>query len=218
MLHFNELRYSKDNKYLIIDVGIDYEDYYSDVILDSIVIDNQDTFIVNGPSSKPIYTYKVEEEYLKVYSIPENCSCNPVRVKDDESYCFTYDLDAMKHIRLELLLTTLGIDPCRDILFVYAIATGAPAADTPCGLDNSKIMGTVFNLQGIYNGMMSYIRQLENNCAIPKNFIDAILKYKALEVAIRTGNYPLVIQYWNKFYQNKTCSFATNIKPCGCYG
>ena len=124
----------------------------------------------------------------------------------------------MKHIRLELLLTTLGIDPCRDILFVYAIATGAPAADTPCGLDNSKIMGTVFNLQGIYNGMMSYIRQLENNCVIPKNFIDAILKYKALEVAIRTGNYPLVIQYWNKFYQNKTCSSVTNIKPCGCYG
>lgn len=158
MIHFNELRYSKDNKYLVIDAAIDSQDYYDNVVIDSIIIDNQDTFVANGPSSTPIYTYEVSDTYSKTYSTPEECSCNPVKVAEDDSYCFTYGLDNMKHIRLELPLNALGIDCYSDILFVYVIATGTPAADTPCGFDNSKIMGTVINLQGIYNNMLSYIK------------------------------------------------------------
>ena len=216
MIHFNELRYSKDNKYLVVDAAIDNQDYYENVVLDSIIIDNQDTFVANGPSSNPIYTYKVSDTYDKTYSIPEECSCNPVKVKEDESYCFTYGLDNMKHVRIELPLNTLGIDYCSDILFVYVIASGTPAADTPCGFDNSKIMGTVVNLQGIYNSMLSYIREIENNCAIPKEFIDAILRFKAIEIGVRTGNYPLVIKYWKKFFSGKKNISVT--KNCGCYG
>lgn len=216
MLHWNELRYSKDNKYLIIDVAVDSQDFYEEVVLRNIIIDNQDTYVPNGPSSTPIYSYEVPDMYDKTYSTPEDCNCNPVRVEEDESYCFTYGLTSMKHIRLELQLSTLGIDPCKDILFVYAIAEGTPAADTPCGLDNSKIMGTVINLQGIYNGMLSYIREMERDCNIPKGFIDAILKFKAIEVGVRTGNYPLVIEYWKKFYSTKECKPSYN--NCGCYG
>lgn len=216
MIHFNELRYSKDNKYLVIDAAIDSQDYYDNVVIDSIVIDNQDTFIANGPSSTPIYTYKVSDTYSKTYSTSEECSCSPVRVGDDESYCFTYGLDNMKHIRLELPLNALGIDYCSDILFVYVIAAGTPAADTPCGFDNSKIMGTVVNLQGIYNSMLSYIREIENNCAIPKEFIDAILRFKAIEIGVKTGNYPLVIKYWKKFFSGRKNVSTT--KNCGCYG
>lgn len=215
MLHFNELKYSKDNKYIIIDVAVDSQDYYENIVIDSIVIDNQDTYISNGPSSTPIYIYQVLDAYDKTYSVPEECSCGPVRVNEDESYCFTYGLDTMKHVRLELPLDTLGVDLYSDILFVYVIATGTPAADTPCGFDNSKIMGTVVNLQGIYNNMLSYIRQVENNCSIPKEFIDSILRFKAIEVGIKTGNYPLVIKYWKKFFsRKKNISVTTN---CGCY-
>lgn len=183
MIHFNELRYSKSNKCLIIDVAIDSQDYYDNVTIDSIIIDNQDTFITNGPSSTPIYTYKSNSE---------------------------------RNIRLELPLNTLGVDYCSDILFVYVIATGIPAADTPCGFDNSKIMGTVINLQGIYNGMLSYIREIEDSCAIPKEFIDAILRFKTIEIGVKTGNYPLVIKYWKRFFSGRKNISVT--KSCGCYG
>ena len=79
MLHFNELRITPDNRHLIIDVSVDKQDYFQDVILESIVIDTQDTYVPNGPSSNPVYTYNVEEQYDLTYSLPENCNCNPVR-------------------------------------------------------------------------------------------------------------------------------------------
>ena len=155
--------------------------------------------------------------YDKTYSIPEECSCNPVRIKEDESYCFTYGLDSMKHVRLELPLNALGIDCSSDILFVYVIATGTPAAATPCGFDNSKIMGTVVNLKYMYDNMLYYIRQIESECEVPRNFIDSILKYKAFELSIRTGNYPLAIKYWKKYLSNNNLNIPT-IKTCNCYG
>lgn len=215
MIHFNELRFSRDNKYLIIDAAIDSQDFYENVILDSIVIDNQNTFVNNGPSSSPIYTHKIAE-YSKVYTIPEECNCNPV-LAEDGSYCFTSGADSMKHVRIEVPVSLYGIDPCKDMLFVYVIASGTPAADTPCGFDNGKIMGTVVNLKAMYNNMLCYIRQVENNCEVPKNFIDSILKYKAFELSIRTGNYPLAIKYWNKYLSNSKPSIST-IKTCNCHG
>ena len=123
----------------------------------------------------------------------------------------------MKQVRLEIPLSLYGIDPYKDMLFVYVIASGTPSADTPCGLDNSKIMGTVVNLKYIYDNMLCYIRQIENECEVPKNFIDSILKYKALELSIRTGNYPLAIKYWNKYLSNSNPNIST-IKTCNCYG
>lgn len=215
MVHFNDLRFSKDSKYLIIDAAIDSQNFYEDVLLDSIIIDNQDTFVSNGPSSNPIYTYKATD-LDKVYAIPENCNCSPVRVEDG-SYCFVEGTGTMKQVRLEIPLSLYGIDPYKDMLFVYVIASGTPSADTPCGLDNSKIMGTVVNLKYIYDNMLCYIRQIENECEIPKNFIDSILKYKALELSIRTGNYPLAIKYWNKYLSNSNPNIST-IKTCNYYG
>lgn len=216
MLHFNELRYSKDNKYLLIDAAVDSLDYYDNVFIGSIVIDNQDTFVANGPSSSPIYTYEIPSTYNKTYSTSEECSCNPVRIEEDESYCLTYDLDSKKHVRLELPINALNINCHSDILFIYVIATGTPAADTPCGFDNSKIMGTVINLQDAYNSMLSYIREVEKNCTIPKEFIDTILRFKAIEIGIKTGNYPLVIKYWKKYFSKIKNTSVT--KNCRCYG
>lgn len=216
MVHFNDLRFSKDSKYLIIDAAIDSQNFYENVLLDSIIIDNQDTFVSNGPSSNPIYTYKITDIDDKVYATPENCNCSPIRIEDD-SYCFVEGTSTMKQVRLEVPLSLYGIDPYKDMLFVYVIASGTPSADTPCGLDNSKIMGTVVNLKYIYDNILCYIRQIENECEIPKNFIDSILKYKALELSIRTGNYPLAIKYWKKYISNSKPVIST-IKTCNCHG
>ena len=54
MIRFNELKI--EDNYIIIDVQIEEEKYFKDMYIDSIVIDTQDTFIANGPSSKAIYT------------------------------------------------------------------------------------------------------------------------------------------------------------------
>ena len=62
MVQFNELRITPDNKELIIDVSVKDLDIYTNVYLDYIMIDNQDTFIEDGPSDNPIYTHTIEDE------------------------------------------------------------------------------------------------------------------------------------------------------------
>ena len=216
MLQFNELRITPDNKHLIIDVSVQEDSYYSKVVIDSIVIDTQDTYVANGPSSKPIFAYNVNEDNLNLtYSIPEDC-CNPVLLEEDNSYCFTYGLEKSQHIRLILSTSDLKVSLNNTMFFVYAIASGTPAPDTPCGFDNSTIMQTVVNLYPFYQNTLCYLKELNSDCQVPKGLIDMILRLKALELSIRTGNYTQAIKYWNKFFSKVNTSIPIN--NCRCNG
>jgi hypothetical protein len=84
MIKFNELRITPNNENLIIYVSIEDANYFQNVVLDSIVIDTQDTYVENGPSSKAVFKYTVEEESGYIYipyttqisSIKENIETN----------------------------------------------------------------------------------------------------------------------------------------------
>ena len=68
MIIFNNIKITQDNKYLIIDAEIENSTYYKDMYIDSVIIDNQDTYIQNGPSSNPIYTYKAQPQSNDIYT------------------------------------------------------------------------------------------------------------------------------------------------------
>ena len=99
-----------------------------------------------------------------------------------------------------------------DMLFVYVRTKGTPAPDTPCGLDKETTLGTVVNMLPFYQQGMQYIRELGNTCNTPKGYTDFILKLKALEMSVKTGNYTKAIEYFN--------SFSSKAVPqsggCGC--
>lgn len=204
MMHFNELRISQDNRFLIIDASIDESSYFDTVSLDSVVIDTQDTYVSNGPSSTPIYTYKVGEKYQQVYSSPDNSqvltsALEPVLVKSE--------LES-RRIRLSLDATDLGVQLNNTMFFVYVISTGTPSSEAPAGTTNPMIMGTVVNLYQFYQKSIYYLKGISKDCCeVPKCFIDFILRYKALELCIKTGNYTEAIKYWKKFFMDKTPLF-----------
>lgn len=218
MIKFNELRITPNNENLIIDVSIDDADYYQNVVLDSIIIDTQDTYVENGPSSKAIFKYTVEEDYGLVYSTPENCGCAPVQEESSNDYCFTTDEYSKKRVKLILNSEDLGVSIENNMFFVYAISSGEPLSDTPCDLRNTMIIGTAINLYPIYKQSMLYTKELGDNCSIPKNFIDYILKVKALDLSLKTGNYQEAIKYWNRLFKNLYYSSNIEILKCGCYG
>ena len=175
MIQFNELRITPNDDKLIIDVSVKDLDIYSKVFLDSITIDNQDTFIENGPSDTPKYTHIIEDT--------------------------TPDSSGLKQYRL--VLSSSDINTFDDLLFVYVKAKGIPDPSTPCNMDNTTTMGVVCNLRNILQSFMPYIREVESECNIPKKFIDYILRFKALELSITTGNYILAVRYWSKFFKDK---------------
>lgn len=216
MIVFNQLNITPDGKHLVIEAVVEDSRYFDNVEIDSIVIDSQDTFVPNGPSSKPIYTYTVKnDEYDKTYSEPEDC-CSPVLEDEDDSYCLTEGSQQTRYIRMELSEKELGIPLTGSMLFVYVITKGYPSPDTPCGYDNSKAMGVVVNLYPYYQGMMNGVKEINDNCSVPKYFINNILRFKAVELSIKTGNYIQAIKYWKQFFSGS--KVRTVQRNCGCYG
>ena len=196
MIQFNTLKITQDGKNLIINASVKNLSYYTNVLIGSIVIDNQDTYSANGPSSNPIYEHSFSGKDLVTNE----------------------DIAGFKNISITVsakeLLDNNG-DLNDDILYVYLIAVGTPSADTPCGMDNVNTLGVALNLRPIYNNGMSYIKQVESTCEIPKDFIDFILRYKALDLALKTENYIQANKYWNKFFKNNNV-VSLNTNSCGC--
>ena len=60
MVQFNELKITPDGQRLIIDVSIKDLEYYTNVYLDTVQIDTQDTFVESGPSSEVVYSKTIE--------------------------------------------------------------------------------------------------------------------------------------------------------------
>lgn len=218
MVIINELRITPDGKNLIVEATVENLRYYKQVYIDSVVIDTQDTFSANGPSSNPVYISSFEYTHNNI-STKEDCS--PLIVHGGNCECgdvYTSQKYGKKNIRLILSAKDLGRSTLdNDIFFVYIVATGIPESCTPCGMDNSTVMGIVYNLRPMYNLGMGYIRELADNCSMPRNFIDYILRFKAFELSLRTGNYTIAIDYWKRFFKNKTSSISKP-KGCGCHG
>ena len=217
MVEFKELRITPDGKKLIIDASVKDLQYYTDVYIDAVIIDTQDTYVANGPSVNPIFAYEVPTNPNTVYALPECNGCGPVRTEEDNEVCFTgIEENGEKRVRLELDSTALGVSLCDTLFFIYIITKGAPSADTPCGMDNQTTLGVVANLYPFYRAMVNYMKEVEDECKIPKNFIDTLLRFKALELSIRTGHYVQAVKYWNKFF--KGVKSKTINTGCRCHG
>lgn len=198
MIHFNELRITEDSKHLIIDVSIDPDKCFDDVTLDTIVIDNQTTYVDNGPSSTPILTIDLKEQYDDTL-VDNDCVKNYVYAGTLDEGCYIRD---DKNARVTINLEDYNILNT-DMLFIYVLTEGTPT----CNIGKSYILGTVVNLYTIYQKAINYIKETDCECSIPKHFVDFMLKLKALDLCIKTGNYTQAIKYWNKLTlsNNKCC-------------
>lgn len=124
--------------------------------------------------------------------------------------------DSSKSVRLELDTGDILPNLNDNLFFVYVTVKGTPSVETPCGMDNTVTLGVVSNLYLLYQHAFNYINEINNTCAIPKNFINFILQYKAFELSIRTGHYPEAIKYWERFFKDiEKITITTN---CRCYG
>ena len=198
MIRFNELKI--ENNYIIIDIQIEEEKYFKDMYIDSIVIDTQDTFIANGPSSKAIYT--------KTFNTDTDIN--------KEEIIYTQGTDKYNRVRIYIDGKNLNVDIHKTMFFVYVIAGGTPTADTPCRWDENKALHTLVDTQVLYNNMIQYVKELNKDCSTPNNFINAILQFNAIDLALKTNQYPLAIDLWKRFYSDIESNVV--LPNCGCNG
>lgn len=210
MVVLNECRIDQEGKNLIIEATVNNLSYYKDVFIDSVIVDTNSTYSANGPSNNPVFKQSFEPSHFKIVS-EEGCV-----VTEDECVICPNEDAGVKHIRLVISAKEMGVNIDDHIFFVYIITTGYPTMDTPCGMDNSYTMAVAVNLRPIYNLAMSYIKEVDSNCEVPKGFIDMILRLKALEMALKTGNYTTAFKYWDRLFKNKKS--VSPKKGCGCNG
>lgn len=106
----------------------------------------------------------------------------------------------------------VNIPMSSTLFFVYVISKGSSTSSQ----FEPRIMGTAANLYPYMQQMMTFVKEIGDNCCIPKGFIDKFLRYKALDLSIRTGNYPLAIKYWNRFFTGKLPEHSST--KCSCNG
>lgn len=177
MIRFNELKISSNGK-LFIDAEVKGDAYYDNVYIDKVIIDNQDSFLISGPSSTPIYEYSFADNSKE------------------------------KAVNLVLDNSNMVADMKGDMMFVYIITKGAPSIDTPCGMDNTITLGIAYSEQTILNSYLTYIKEIGRHCQVPKGFIDYFLKVKAFELAIEVGNYTEAISLWRRFFKDQAAGIT----------
>lgn len=160
------------------------------------------------PYYNDVYIDKVIIDTEKTYS-EHGPSSNPIYSKQFEGN--------VKNINLQLDKLDLGNNALSShLFFVYIIAKGTPASNTPCGMDNINTLGVTMYMGLYYNTFMNYIGEMNNNCNIPQGLIDHILRYDALNTSINTGHYIKGIEFFNKWFSNSTPTPITH--NCGCHG
>lgn len=101
-----------------------------------------------------------------------------------------------------------------SLLIITPIISGIPSEDTPCGKDTVN-KTAVYDSSIILKQSMPFLKELGDSCVTPRGFIDFILRKKALDLSIDTGNYTDAIKYWGLLTNN---NLTTKTNNCGCHG
>lgn len=202
MIQFNELRITQDGKNLIIDAQVQDISYYTDVYIDSIIIDSQNTVVSSGASSSPLFKYTYDATTASTLGYVTSLTFG----------------GKLKGIRMTIPYNSLGetsnLD--KDLLFVYVTINGTHSSDTPCNMDLTYELGIVYNTYPFYLRGMNFIKELNSSCELPKQLVDYMLRQKVLETCIQVGDYTKAGEYWKKFFTGDYQ--VINLKTCSCNG
>lgn len=196
MVVFEQLRVSDDGQSLYIDVHVNKSKYFTDIYIDKITICTEQQVSELHPLSYGedfIYQITIDGQQKEVHLV---LNCNDFNGK------FT------------------AHDLSHNMFFVYVTCKGTPDPCTPCRLDEMNTLGVTFDYGVMFNEAMNYTRELADTCNIPQNFLNFIMNYDALKLAIDTEHYIPAIKYWKNLMGDKGILNNTKgiVKPCGCHG
>ena len=227
MVQFDQLRISDDGKELFIDVHVNTSSYFKNVYLNGIVIidanskekdckskdytgiSETDPYVPNNN-----YVYKSEisgnEKELHLRLTKADFNAAFVNMNSDGG------LDSSKPYAKVSFNKPNFSD---SLFFVYIICKGVDSECTPCVLDSSKpTVGVTFDEKLLYQRVMDYIKQLSDNCTVPREFIDFILLWNGFKASIETEHYVPALKYWQMLFDNPKFINGITTKGCGCHG
>ena len=227
MVQFDQLRISDDGKELFIDVHVNTSSYFKNVYLNGIVIIDANSKEKDCKSKD--YTGISETDPY----VPNNNYVYKSEISGNEKELHLRLTKADFDTAFVNMNSGGGLDSSKpyakvsfnkpnfsdSLFFVYIICKGADSEYTPCVLDSSKpTVGVTFDEKLLYQRVMDYIKQLSDNCTVPREFIDFILLWNGFKASIETEHYVPALKYWQMLFNNPKFINGITTKGCGCYG
>lgn len=191
MLQWNELRITPDGKYLIVDVEVQNLDYYENIHINTLTLQ---VYSKTG-KSHTLYIWRD-------YSVPQ--------IQGEDYREVGQNGVTYKHLRKVIDIDTIG--DC--LFFVTATNNDDFADDTPCGVKDTVLHGSVYNKYLLYSQSIKALKTM-NNCTPSKSLINYILQFKMFELALELGDTELAVTYWNNCTKGK---LSNTSNTCGCNG
>ena len=185
MVVFDELRVTNDRDKLIINARIRKESYYDNVYIDQVYIHTEETYTEGGLSKPPIYSTQIEGNQKEVHLVLGKGDFLP------------------------------QVDSHMFFVYVKTKTIGLPDPKIPCGMDNETTLGVTMYMGDFYNEFMKYIKEMGDDCNIPQNMIDLLLRYAALNTSVDACHYIQAIDIYKGLFGDVK---RTVKSKCGCHG
>lgn len=163
-----------------------------------------DVEVQNLDFYKDIY---IKSIYIEAFNSPDKF-INAMPTTSSEEIWSSEDTTT-KHVKKYIDIDTIS----NNMFFIYALAEGTPAPNTPCNCKDPLLVGVVYDDKLIYNSSVMSILSTRN-CAGNRKLLDFIFKEKALELSLKTGDYKAAIGYWEMLTKNTN----TITNSCNCNG
>lgn len=211
MIKFNELRISRDESNLIIDVQIEDNSYFTNCYLQSISIDTQDKYVKADTYKGPVFYMEFDNSAeLKPGITPSSSTdigtaVDPIHIKSKKLILTGVEKEWNDFVP----------DFSNNMFIVTIKAGGTPSSDTPCSMQDNIIYGATFSLCKPYTRFLNSMKEVDKSCEIPMNFINDFLEFKAVTIAISTGDMNLASKNYVKYIQGIK---QEKITKCNCNG
>lgn len=205
MVLFDQLRISDDGTKMYINIHVNEATQFNDSL-------NQ-------------YDVYLDKMYICTdKGVNETAFCDP------EQYEPIYEWEAKENLKeATFIIKTSGPDGFNEnfsgatmsnnLFFVFVKCKGTPDPCVPCRLDEEWTLGVTFDVNLLYQKVMQYTRELNDDCEIPKGFIDLVMLWNGFKAAVDTEHYQVAIDFWKRMFFGGSHGMATNrTRPCGCGG
>lgn len=215
---------SECGKFVDIDIHISDENYS----IRRIYIDNQSTYPgswTGYPSDHPLYVEEVNtQHYAKSISVDDlaffdrkldkkvcDCTHGKYHTLPHKFATFKNQLLIMYIEWKDDRLTVETVDVVKDVLFVHNNTSGITVGDDHCCGSGTVPVITV-DWYSFYHRALTNLHSIDNHYKCGSHIhptfegIDFILRSKAIEFAMASGDYTLVIDLWKKtFLHDPNC-------------
>ena len=123
---------------------------------------------------------------------------------------------AVNELEVTIGSSEIIADTMSEVLFVYVVTNEDELILCQC--KDKYDMTSTFPMCKIYKTFMGFINNLDHDeCNIPMNFIDQIMRYIYLMSAKESGNHYRVQQIWDQYFKN-SADVNYSHSNCGCHG